>query len=89
MSTSTAERIVKRHLTVTPLTFSQPSEPQFHNYVAPPIKPSQTLAQPLPTFNQFTLLADDNIDDDEQPPTATAYSVLDHETGETLEHRQL
>jgi hypothetical protein len=47
------------------------------------------LAQPLPTFNRFALLADDNIDNDEQPPTATAYSVLDHETGETLEHCQL
>ncbi len=68
----------------------------------PPIKPSQTLAQPLPTFNRFALLADDNIDDDEQPlladdnidndeqpPTTTAYSVLDHETRETLEHPQL
>jgi hypothetical protein len=55
----------------------------------PPVKPSQTLAQPLPTFNQFALLADDNIDDDKQPPTATAYSVLDHATGETLEHCQL
>ena len=55
----------------------------------PPIKPSQTSAQPLPTFNRFALLADDNIDDDKQPPTATAYSVLDHETGETLKHRQL
>ncbi len=55
----------------------------------PPIKPSQTLAQPLPTFNRFALLADDNIDNNEQPPNATAYSVLDHETRETLEHRQL
>ncbi len=55
----------------------------------PPIKPSRTSAQPLPTFNRFALLADDNIDNDEQPPTATAYSVLDHETGETLEHCQL
>jgi hypothetical protein len=55
----------------------------------PPIKPSRTSAQPLPTFNPFALLADDNIDDDEQPPNATAYSVLDHETGETLEHCQL
>jgi hypothetical protein len=60
--------------------------PQLHR---PPIKPSQTLAQPLPTFNRFALLADDNIDDDEQSPTATAYSVLDHETRETLEHCQL
>jgi hypothetical protein len=55
----------------------------------PPIKPSQTSAQPLPTFNRFALLADDNIDDDKQPQTATAYSVLGHETGETLEHCQL
>ncbi len=68
----------------------------------PPIKPSRTLAQPLPTFIRFALLADDNIDDDKQPlladddiddnkqpPTTTTYSVLDHETGETLEYRQL
>ena len=42
--------------------------------------------------NRFSLLADDkddDIDDDEEPTTATAYSVLDHDTGETLEHRQL
>ena len=42
--------------------------------------------------NQFSLLADDkedNIDDDEEPTTAAAYLVLDHDTGETLEHRQL
>ena len=42
--------------------------------------------------NQFALLADDkddNIDDDVEPTSAAAYSVLDHDTGETLEHRQL
>jgi hypothetical protein len=59
------------------------------NLRCPPIIPSQTLAQPLPTFNQFALLADDNLDNDEQPTTATAYSVLDHDTRETLEHCQL
>ena len=41
--------------------------------------------------NQFALLADDedDIDNDEIPTTATSYSVLDRDTGETLEHRQL
>ena len=42
--------------------------------------------------NQFALLADDkndDINDDEDPTTAAAYSVLDHNTGETLENRQL
>ena len=34
MSTSTAERIVKPHSIATPPTFSQPSGPQSHNYVA-------------------------------------------------------
>ena len=41
--------------------------------------------------NQFAILAedDDDIEDDELPTTATTYSVLDHDTGETLEHCQL
>ena len=34
MSTSTVERIMKPHSTATPPTFSQPSGPQSHNYVA-------------------------------------------------------
>ena len=49
-----------------------------------------TLPVPLHN-NQYALLADDddNIDNEELPTTATAYSVLDHDTGETLEHIQL
>ena len=41
--------------------------------------------------NRFALLAedDDDIDNDELPTTATAYSVLDHDTRETQEHCQL
>ena len=42
-----------------------------------------------PTYNQFALLADDDIDGDDLLPTGTAYSVLDRDTGETLEHTQL
>ena len=42
--------------------------------------------------NLFTLLVDNDDDcekDETIPPTATAYPVLDHNTGITLEHRQL
>jgi len=48
-----------------------------------------TAAAPKPTFNRFALLADDGLNDDVVPITATAYSVMDHESGKLLEHRQL
>ncbi len=50
---------------------------------------SCTSAVTKPTFNRFALLADDNPNDDVVSVTATAYSVMDLESGELLEHRQL
>ncbi len=47
-----------------------------------------TTTPPPPTRNRFALLEDDEIDNDIEP-TAMACPVLDHDTGVTLEHRQL
>jgi hypothetical protein len=43
-----------------------------------------------PTDNAYTPTFDDNVDDaTNKPTTAVAFSVLNHETGKFLEHRQL
>jgi hypothetical protein len=88
-----------RHLTPAQLQLARENTPWKQSPVAKnwmEISYSKVWAVTLPVpatlhNNRFALLADDNdnFDDDKQPTTATAYSVLDHDTRETLEHRQL